>query len=595
MPEHEWKKTEGPAFLRRISLALAIAAAAVMAGLLAYLFLIPNIEVWQSRQDMGVTRVTDVSFRESAYTGTPLGIRQEYRFTLDETVGRDVHLAFYTVHQYADVYLDGELIYSLKPSGENRVGKTVGSNWAMLPLYREDAGKEVLAAITPVYESFRGREVEFLLGSQLGIYTARLRQDLPQLVLGVTAVFSGLIFLCVSGYQILLKKKREEYLAALGLFAVMMGVWRLTDTRFTPFALPDRPVFLFYTSIAMLMLGTLPLIRAVQERRKDRRILDVLRGVIALVCLAQLILQLTGTADLRESLTVTHILISLGIAVLAGTAAYERKKYPLTPREQTGGKLPAIILVGVVADVACFYIRGTSSGLIFSLSALLLYIVFMGIATFGRQEKLLLEREAELERSRVAITISQIQPHFLYNALSSIADLCRDAPEARDALNDFAAYLRGNMDSLTSRGVIHFSQELKHIETYLRLEKLRFGEMLQVEYDIQETDFLLPPLTVQPLVENAVKHGVCQKREGGTVTLRTRREGGTVTITVEDDGVGFDPAQPRRDGRSHVGIENVRSRLRQMADGTLDIRSAPGAGTSATITLCENDEGSGEP
>lgn len=502
MWNHERKKnTEGTAILRRVSLLLTLAAGVVMAGLLAYLFLTPNIEVWQSRQDVGVTRVADVSFRETACAGTPLGVRQEYRFTLDETVGRDVHLAFYTVHQYADVYLDGELIYSLKPSGENRVGKTVGSNWTMLPLYREDAGKEVLVAITPVYESFRGRRVEFLIGSQLGIYANRLRQDLPQLLLGVTAVFSGLIFLCVSFYQLAVRRKHEEHLAALGLFAVMMGVWRLTDTRFTPFAMPGWPVFLYDTSLAMLMLGTLPLIRSEQERRKDRRILDVLCGVMALVCLAQLSLQLTGAADLRETLSVTHILIFFAITVLVGTAAYERRKYPLEQKGQVSEKLPVLILAGVAVDVACFYIRGTSSGLIFSLSALLLYIVFMGISTFGRQEKLLLEREAELERSRVAITISQIQPHFLYNALSSIADLCRDAPEARSALNDFAAYLRGNMDSLTSRGLIHFSQERKHIETYLRLEKLRFRDMLRVEYDMQEEDFLLPPLTVQPLVE----------------------------------------------------------------------------------------------
>ena len=592
MPEGNKKTTDGATLLRRSALLLSAVVGLVMAGLLAYLYLTPNVQVWQSRQDVGVTRVMDGSFRETECDGTPLGVLQEYRFTLDDTVGRDVHLAFYIVHQYADVYLDGQLVYSLKPSEENRIGKTVGSNWVMIPLYREDIGKEVLVEITPVYEGFRGRTVEFLVGSQLGIYTARLRQDLPQLLLGVTAVFAGLIFLCIAAYQLIAKKKQEVYLAALGLFAVMLGIWRLADTRFTPFALPERPVFLIYTSLAMLMLGMFPLIRSVQERRRDRRILDALCIIIALVCLVQVILQLTGVVDLRVSLPVTHILMFFSAAVLVGTVVYERRKYSSGSRKELWEKLPGLILVGAMVDVACFYITGTSSGLIFSLSALLLYIVFMGITTFGRQEKLLLEREAELERNRVAITISQIQPHFLYNALSSIADLCRDAPEARNALNDFAAYLRGNMDSLTSRGLIHFSQERKHVETYLRLEKLRFGDMLQVEYDIREEDFLLPPLTVQPLVENAVKHGVCQKRQGGTVTLRTRRDGDDVTITVEDDGVGFDPDQPLQDGRSHVGIQNVRSRLRQMANGTLDIRSVPGVGTAATIILYGSDKAS---
>ena len=141
------------------------------------------------------------------------------------------------------------------------------------------------------------------------------------------------------------------------------------------------------------------------------------------------------------------------------------------------------------------------------------------------------------------------------------------------------------MDSLVSRTPVHFSKELKHIENYLKLEKLRFGDDLNIVYDIHEMDFFLPSLTVQPLVENAVKHGICEKEDGGTLTLRTYKDVETIVIEVIDDGIGFDIENSVRqeDGRSHIGIENVRNRLKQMCDGRLTIRSSHGKGTVATI------------
>ncbi|MGN0711552.1 MAG: sensor histidine kinase, partial [Anaerovoracaceae bacterium] len=194
--------------------------------------------------------------------------------------------------------------------------------------------------------------------------------------------------------------------------------------------------------------------------------------------------------------------------------------------------------------------------------------------------------EKELEENRIAVMLSQIQPHFLYNVLVCIRKLCEtDAKQAQAALDDFSAYLRGNMDSLKSRELIPFSQELKHIETYLNLEKLRFGDELQVEYDLQTEDFEIPSLSIQPIVENAAKHGVGQKSGGGTVTLRTRKEGEKITIVVEDNGVGFDINNPVNDGRSHIGIQNVRERLRKMADAELDIQSTPGKGTKVTVVM----------
>ena len=208
-------------------------------------------------------------------------------------------------------------------------------------------------------------------------------------------------------------------------------------------------------------------------------------------------------------------------------------------------------------------------------------LIFPKSIRAGLREK---EMQAELEKSKTAIMLSQIQPHFLYNSLGAIRELCRQDPEdARNALGTFITYLRGNMDSIQREHTIHFSKELQHISAYLELEKLRFEDDLNIIFDIQETDFFIPSLTIQPLVENAVKHGICGREEGGALTLHTHREGNDVIVQIKDDGVGFDIND--LENKEHVGLENVKNRLKHIVNGKLKLESKPGVGTIATITI----------
>ena len=217
-----------------------------------------------------------------------------------------------------------------------------------------------------------------------------------------------------------------------------------------------------------------------------------------------------------------------------------------------------------------------------------LLIIFVNIqsvreASMERQEK-------ELAEQRIDVMLSQIQPHFLYNALTAIRRLCdHDPQQAKTAISEFALFLRANMDSLKSKAPIPFEQELKHVESYLGLEKQRFGDRLRVVYDIECRDFSLPSLTIQPIVENAVRHGVLKRERGGTVTLRTAENADHYLIIIKDDGVGMAQAQP--DGRSHIGIENVRSRLEAMCGGTMRIESTVDVGTTVVLTLPKGGAG----
>lgn len=199
--------------------------------------------------------------------------------------------------------------------------------------------------------------------------------------------------------------------------------------------------------------------------------------------------------------------------------------------------------------------------------------------------------EIELSRNKAALLesnsrllVSQIQPHFVYNVLNTIYHLCDlDSEKAQEAVSDFSDYLRTNLCVLDGNATVPFHKERQHIETYLRLEKMRFGERLNVCWDVETEDFNLPELGLQPLVENAVKHGICKRREGGTVTVSTRETEHGYQIQVLDDGVGFNSEQVI--GSDHVGIRNVRSRLEILCHATLTVESEPGQGTTVTITI----------
>lgn len=580
--------------LAKVALAVSAVAALLTIALLLSIFLRPNFALWQGRPVAREILVEAPVCREIEKAGTPLGVAEEYTFLVDESLTRDTHLAFYTVHQYVDVYIDGEHIYSLKPSEAQQV-KTIGSNWSILPIYREDAGKEVRVEIIPVYESFRDREVQFLLGSQLEIYVARLKKDLPQLILAVVAISVGFVFLSTAIYN-LFRKHRSEGLISLGLVSVVIGLNRLSDTRFSPFLLGDKPIFLFYITACSMMIGLMVLIHSMRHRFNpvSSRLLDLLGIGAGAVCIGLLLLQVFGGVDLRQSYPVIHITLLIGIAVLAGNTIYERLKYPQNQDNLLSGKASLLLAAGLLADFVTFYRMGNSSQLVFTLLAMLLFILLSGskmIAHYFKQEKLLAEQykilaetERKLTESRIETMISQIRPHFIYNTLGSVEQLCELQPElAASLVHEFSCYLRGNLDEMDNPAPIPLSRELEHVRHYVRIEQVRFPDM-EVEFDIHCDDFLIPALTIQPLVENAIKHGLMKLPQGGTVRVSTYETTTHYCVRVDDNGVGFDPGAPMDSGK-HVGLKNARGRIETMCRGTLTVESAPGMGTHVLISI----------
>ena len=176
-----------------------------------------------------------------------------------------------------------------------------------------------------------------------------------------------------------------------------------------------------------------------------------------------------------------------------------------------------------------------------------------------------------------------MRPHFIYNTLMSIHSLCRlDPRKAQQVTEDFTNYLRKNFNAVASESAIPFSTELEHTRAYLAVEQAQFEDMLVVDWDTTFTCFRLPPLTLQPIVENAVKHGMNPYAGPLDIAIRTRRTDSGAEITVEDNGTGFDPSD---ESKPQTTLKNIQQRLEMMCGGKMTIMPRKEGGTVVKVTV----------
>lgn len=240
-----------------------------------------------------------------------------------------------------------------------------------------------------------------------------------------------------------------------------------------------------------------------------------------------------------------------------------------------------LIVIAVIMDSIVWVDKYPTTFLTIAVvSCGIFYYIWLHLQFVRRHESALMAEQ------RIQIMMTQIQPHFLYNTLTTIQALCRIDPEkAFETTGKFGVYLRQNIDSLSQPDLISINKELEHTKVYADIEMIRFPN-ITVEYELEDTDFELPALTVQPIVENAIRHGV-RIREHGIVKVITRRIPGHHEIVIDDNGKGFDTlgGAAEHTGTTHIGLGNVRERVERMCNGTVSIESVIDEGTTVTIRL----------
>ena len=258
-----------------------------------------------------------------------------------------------------------------------------------------------------------------------------------------------------------------------------------------------------------------------------------------------------------------------------------------------GSSLPLISFgVDVVMTDLGLWMGGVSSKYVFvvffaAAMVVILRVIPNGINALSKAKEMETERialNAQLTESRMSTMMSQIRPHFIYNTLGSIEQLCSiDPPKAGELVHNFAKYLRGNFGELDNPKPILMSKEMEHVHHYVSIENVRFPDMT-FSFEMNSVDFQIPALTIQPIVENAIKHGLMKLPKGGTIRVLSYETDTHYCVSVEDDGVGFDTGK-LLDDRNHVGIRNIRGRLKAMVNGTLEIESTEGVGTAVLIKI----------
>ena len=254
----------------RVILFTFLVVSSIMVIMLLYLDSTQKSELIQRRNVQGYRMIRESVYQETEEPDTPVGIEREYLFNLANLEEGDNCFAFYQVHHYIQVFLDGELVYSQMPGDNHTVSKSTGCGWVMIPLSSRDSGKQILVTATPAYEGVREREFEFLLGSRYSIIASSIKDDFSDIVLSILAIGAGVIFIGVSLFW-MFRKRHDNSLFYLGVFSVFLGGWKLTDIQSITLLITGHDLLLSYTSLVMMDLSAVPFILFLERQIEKKR------------------------------------------------------------------------------------------------------------------------------------------------------------------------------------------------------------------------------------------------------------------------------------------------------------------------------------
>ena len=518
------------------------------------------------------------------------GVRRTFTFTIPEGNPARIgsRLSFYLRHTTAQIGIeDSSLIYDSSESTEPHIGKTPGNYWITVPIRDNYTGKKVRIVLTPVFENVRNETpIFYLIGHEQLLTMILIPREAPMLFLCAVPLLAGL-FLCILAFVLPLERADRRSILLLGTMAITAALWKTSGLSSVALALDMYGLHkeIWYTGAVMyilmltLSLRYLLILRGDKAGRKEK-------ACFFLALSADIVILGLQYANLLE---LHNTLIGLGVlmAALHAAALFSGKR-----------SLPELtwcllLFFSMLLDMAVFALTGSMNNAPFFITWVMVNLLIQGFGFIRgalRKERILRERETELKNAKVQAMMQQIRPHFIYNTLTSIYVLCRDDPQqAMQVVDSFTAYLQANFTAIAATKPIIFPDELRHTQAYLAVEAMRYGDKLKVEYDLRHTAFRLPALTLQPIVENAIKHGIGSGHTSEEhIVIRSSYQNGAAFLTVEDDGPGFDPNT--RTGDAHIGIENVRQRLELMCGGTMTLESSPEKGTVIRMVIPQKEQ-----
>lgn len=377
---------------RKLAAVVFAVAVILFVSFFLYLGFNENVTVYSPRFSPYYGTIINLTPETVQDDTAPMGYRTVYSWLMDAHCETGDYLCFYISNHHVDVTIDGERIYSLHASRDEFTGiniaKSVSSNWCIIPLEPEDAGKRFTVELTPLTGDILPKEVEILVGSNYNIILGQLRADAPQLLLATMCIALGLIIFLIQCYLQIFSGTAQWDMLFLGVFSMLLGVWRITDIRSSPLIFSGNPKVLGYISIGMLFLASPALIMFVSSHFQERqaRNAHILSIVISCVGMVSLLTQILGRVDIGESRALSHITLWIGMMMVFIASFYVRKTSE--PHNKLPMKLLPLLAVGTALDFLVYYTQKSSAELIYTCLFFLIYLSVAFISSYRETSKM---------------------------------------------------------------------------------------------------------------------------------------------------------------------------------------------------------------
>lgn len=506
------------------------------------------------------------------------------------------HIMFSHSQAWAQAWLDEELIYSFYPlDDDDQIEKKPASVFHLIELPNDWGGKMLSIKIVSTLAVTATNYPTIYLGDRGSLIMEAFLFAFPNaMACAIIALFAVALFV-VS----IVTFSHVEFLKQIRRFSVMLlniCVWVFLESRIRQFLFANYQLSLDITYITYFLVPvSVSNFFQTYELFQKERIFHILNWA------AKVQFIIYGIASLFGVRPVKILFLMQGVSLLLLLELFivicrAMKSHNLSSDLKILCRSLSWLGLGGVAELARFLLVSRIQSGLFLLAGLFAFSFqyvclsvnhLMEVSIADAREREALQHALDDEKNRMMM--AQMNPHFLYNALTSIQTIVKIDPDyAYNLIYDFSTHLRGTIKSVSSSEPIPFQQELANVNAYLNIERMRFGPRLKVDLDIQCDTFSVVPLTIQPLVENASKHGIFPRGEqGGTITIRSYEESDSYVIQVLDDGVGFDVDRVLHptEQRDSVGIASLNYRLKKMMGADVRFESKPGEGTTVTVWI----------
>lgn len=585
---------------RHIKAILFISSLCLLSGILLWSLTSPTIESnsstpKESLWDIGWTQILDnesISLDSpSDFQEIPVGDTLVITNTIPE-ISTDITLFFYSKDLEITVYLGSEIIYSLEMQEGFELLGSPGHLWNEIAIPHEYSGETITIELTSQFSNrFMATLTKlYLIETPLTIFML-MKEEFFRLIMSVVILLMT-IFAYVNS-TIWKRKEIKKFYLTLGNFYLCITMWLLSMLGIFNYVL-DNPVTNLVICNVMVLIIPIAVYEFFQSfYTKQNKLLLTLGILVWSNFFLEILLQFVFGISLLSLLPLAFVVYTLGtlgvlIIIIQHICHFMKAHRNLT--EADFAIMSSIIFfIGILAEILVLHLFPKRTDLIgvSGLIGLSLYMVLNHIA-LTRFKSITEAKNRTLENNyrqlKNVTLVQQIHAHFIYNTLNNISALCKYDPiEADHAIIRFSKYMHSYMYLINEKENIPITQEVDLLTVSLEIELSRFPDSFTYYVDLEYTDFKIPPLSLQPLVENALYHGLRKSSKHGELKILSRKYSNMVQIIISDNGVGFDTSL--LDNNGSIGFHNIKKRIALMANGTVNIESKIDVGTMVIIEL----------